>query len=550
MATDNRTMLNDCTTTTGWTGDDTATATTLTGLFYEGTTSLSTQLSNNDEYMATTENSTGGTDNGTFSLDFSDTTCYMIIKDNLVENQTNGGVKFVLGDGTRTQGFEIGGFNNTGVPLAKFFNAYRLDVSNRAAFTIFNHVSTGTLTATAITEIGYGSLHLSKAQGAIDNVFMDAFRYLSNSSYALTVDGGTSGTPITLNTLASDDETNGWGLISNPIGSQFIIGGTFEFGTTAANTDAYFAQSDSQIYLNGTGMGAGNFFFRTIGEAGTGTQSFSLTNCTVVGTGEPATWDFSDANHDNLTLTDTQFIDNGTFTFPSNTVNRSMTGGGFINCGQVNFDTMVVTGITFNGTTDATGAMILDASGNSSNQTDLTFSSDGTGHGVYITATGTYDFDTWIFSGYSTASPGTNSTPSSGSTDAMVYNNSGGAVTINITDGTTVTVRNGASATTTVNATVTLTLTGMKDNSEVRVYDSFDTTPPYSTPNELAGIENATAGTTDDRSFAFSATPGNTIYIKVFNVDWLFDTLTLVVPSTSQSIPISQRTDRVFDNPA
>lgn len=525
MAVDNRTMLNDCTTSTGWTGDDNANPINLTGLFYEGTTALSTQLSNADEYMATTQNSTGGTDNGTFSLDFSDTTCYMIIKDNLVEDQTNGGVKFVLGDGTRTQGFEIGGFDNTGVPLPKFFNAYRLDVSNRATFTIFNFVSSGTLTATAITEIGYGSLHLSKAQGAIDNVFMDAFRYLANTSYALTVDGGTSTVPITLDTLATDDETNGWGLIANPIGSQYIIGGTFEFGTTAANTDAYFSQSDSQIYLNGTGIGAGNFFFRTIGEAGTGTQSFSLTNCTVVGTGEPGSWDFSDTNHDILTLIDTQFVNNGTFVFPSNTGNRSMTGGGFTDCDQINFDTMSVSNISINGSiSSATGAIILDASGNSTNQTNISFSSGGSGHGVYITAAGTYDFTSWTFSGFSTASPGTNNTPASGSTDAMVYNDSGGAVTINVSGGTNVTVRNGTGATTTVVATVNFTVTVLDADTNningavVAVYDVATDTELINDETVNGQVSGSASPTTDYYIRVRYSTSGNTRYIPVETV--------------------------------
>ena len=72
------------------------------------------------------------------------------------------------------------------------------------------------------------------------------------------------------------------------------------------------------------------------------------------------------------------------------------------------------------------------------------------GHSIEITGTGTYDFNDIIFSGGSVDD----------SIGADVYNNSGGAVTININGGTTPTVRNGAGASTTiVSGTVTLTVT-------------------------------------------------------------------------------------------
>jgi hypothetical protein len=87
------------------------------------------------------------------------------------------------------------------------------------------------------------------------------------------------------------------------------------------------------------------------------------------------------------------------------------------------------------------------------------FVQEGAGHAIEITTPGTYDFQDLTFTGYG-GTPGTNSTPSSGAADAAVYNNSGGAVTININgSGNQPSVRNAASSTTTVNQTVTVSVT-------------------------------------------------------------------------------------------
>jgi len=192
MTTDNRTTLNDCSANTGWTGDDTATPISDAGTYYEGGSALSTQLSNSDERMYTT--SIGGT------RDLSDSTCWLLVKDNLVESQTNGGIKYDLYDGTNEIGVEVGGYDNTGLTLSTFFNSYRLDVSNRAAFT--NHEFAGAssaLSSSAITGVGYGSFHLAKAVGSVDNVFMDRFSFIARSiarcSTLLKVSCSTTGRP-------------------------------------------------------------------------------------------------------------------------------------------------------------------------------------------------------------------------------------------------------------------------------------------------------------------------------------------------------------------
>ena len=93
-------------------------------------------------------------------------------------------------------------------------------------------------------------------------------------------------------------------------------------------------------------------------------------------------------------------------------------------------------------------------------------------------------------------------------------------------------------------------MTNLKDNTEVRVYltSTLDDTPPYTAPTEVAGIEIATAGTTNARTFTFSIAGGTGITIRTFNERWIADDIS-IAPSSTQDVQVSQRQDRVFSNP-
>lgn len=91
---------------------------------------------------------------------------------------------------------------------------------------------------------------------------------------------------------------------------------------------------------------------------------------------------------------------------------------------------------------------------------------------------------------------------------------------------------------------VQITLTGMRDNTEVRVY-------LFGTTTEVDGIENATDGTTDDRSFAFTVSSGTAITIRIINIDYVVppDNEFDLTPTGDQVIPITQIIDRNYENP-
>jgi hypothetical protein len=335
------TELNDCDNVTGFTDSNKAPSlNTTVGQRYEGTGSIETQHTNTagGDELDTTQISGGG---GTFSVDMSDRTMYVQLKDNLVDTYANQGIMAVLGDGTDKVGFQMGGNNAPGMPVPPFYNVYKFDASNlpSGSNTTFTGVE-GNLTLTAITAMGIGTVHLAKAVGNVANVFCDRIAYIANDSYALRINGGTSGTPETMADVAGDDITNGWGLIGNPLGNQYIFFGPTEFGEPAASADSYFTASGEQWFWvgdnqGGHAVGATHFPFRVIGNA-TDTISFVLNGVVIVNTGTPAQFDISDTNITTCELDLCTLDSLGAIELPDSTITSGFTTNcSFLNCGII-----------------------------------------------------------------------------------------------------------------------------------------------------------------------------------------------------------------------
>ncbi len=388
MSSDNRTIINDCEQNDGWSGDDSANVNNDTGSFYQGSNSLSSQLSNADEQMSTTHDSVAVS---TFSLDWSDSTLYMLIKDNQQSAFSAGGTQFVIGDGTDLTGYDIGGDDAVGVPLPSYFNSVKLDVSvvvaTPGSFTDFSG-SESLLDQTAITEIGYGTIHQAKALGASDNLWMDCFRYIANDSYALTVNGGTSPTPETMTDVAGDDVTNGWGMVSNPVGDQYIFFAPTEWGESAASADHYFEADGEQWFWlgdNGGGhtVGATHFPFRVIGNA-TDTGSFVISNVSIVNVGTRAELLLDSADVDTLEIQGCSFSGLGTIEAPSaGGTSRFCLDTIFSDCGRIDHNGADMNGcsiLTSNVAADE-GAIFYDETADPDGEMDdMSFSQGASAH--------------------------------------------------------------------------------------------------------------------------------------------------------------------------
>jgi hypothetical protein len=161
-----------------------------------------------------------------------------------------------------------------------------------------------------------------------------------------------------------------------------------------------------------------------------------------------------------------------------------------------------------------------------------TFIGSGSSHALEITRTGSFNFAGNTFTTYGP----------SGSLSASLYNNSGGPVTMSIVAGGNIpTYRDGVGASTLIVANTAITLTGMKDLTEVRVFATGST-------DELAGIEDATDGTPDDRSFTFSLSQGTVVDIVLASLLYVNQRIEAYsIPASDTSIPIQQSIDRNYD---
>lgn len=323
----------------------------------------------------------------------------------------------------------------------------------------------GTPPATnAIRYVGIVYDITSMISGNVDNCFLDAMWRLPASTPGIIVEGRNGGsTDWTWGDIvaAADagDPTKAWGTAFNRDGVIFI-NTPIRFGTNDASTHG-FTDSNAKVQWEDQIVALTGFYTLTV-IGGSGAQAFQLG--TKSGTGDDATgalggsigaasggsrWSFDadDANIDACYLYGV--IMDHAEDFQLDNANVEVISSAFIDCSTARVDNSLFlrNRIVDANTADGVAFVTTD------DLTDIKFCdfqfSDG--HAIELTtprvATQTSKGNT--FSGYG----------STGTNDAAVYNNSGGAVTINVTDGGDgPSYRNGTSASTTVNNAVTLTV--------------------------------------------------------------------------------------------
>jgi hypothetical protein len=281
----------------------------------------------------------------------------------------------------------------------------------------------------------------------------------------------------------NDGTSNRWGLFQ-AVDGGYLQQGLFLMGTATNAVD--FRDSNVQITIANTKKVSTNFNTFEVRNA---SSVVSWTNVGVQALGTVSRGRWLTTNNATINLTTCSFTDMGTFGFLSNSTILTST---FRRCQLVTQSSATFTGCTFDSTADSVKALLSNNPGAISN---CTFVSSGTKHAIEISTAGTYSFSGNTFTGYASTDGSTG--------NECIYNNSGGAVTLNVSGGTTPTIRNGSGATTTVNSTVTVTVTPLATGSEVRAYKVSDGT-------ELAGIESSTGS-----SFAMGLPSGVAVNIVV-----------------------------------
>jgi len=208
----------------------------------------------------------------------------------------------------------------------------------------------------------------------------------------------------------------------------------------------------------------------------------------------------------------------------------------FVGCGPITHGGAVTTGCSVSGYEGAanTSALIYDVAADPVGEMDnMTFTKGaaathaiefGTSSPTTITLSGI------TFSGYHA---------SNGQNDSAVHiKRTAGTVTINVSGGTTPSYRTDG-ATVIVQSSVTVTLTGLKNPSEVRVYDAGTTTERTGT-----GAENVTTG-----SHAFSLPASTAVDISILALTYQNERILNYSTTISTSVPVSQKLDRQYQNP-
>ena len=418
--------------------------------------------------------------------------------------------------------YAVGGADNFGFTHLGWSN-FRL---NTAALPNNFRVVTGIeadMSPDVAVDAGYGGNFPGKAAGNADNVKFDAIRYCPNATKALDIAGGTTGARGTYQEIVTEDENtnNAYGIVRLMItGSKaYQVQFGLEIGDPGT-LDSFFDDSDFQLFLNGSiadagaGISAGSMDFTYVGNATATTNLCNYDNFLVIGLGTVSNWDMSDTDIDELKWTNGQFVNLGTFLFQAQDAgSKFLTNMIWVNCGQVTFVGIDADTCVFNGSTNANGAILWDASSVEENQDDIRFNSDGTGHAIEIalnTASLTvFNIDGYTFDGFA------GSTGTAGDRVFLIDNLLDGDVTINITNGAALNIVGGGdgfsfeaaagyTGTVIINSTVTLNVQVNEELGATGLEDVFVSIRNATTNALISEGRTDATGLYTDGSFNYS----------------------------------------------
>lgn len=473
----------------------------------------------------------------------------------LLDTKALGGFRIRFAGASTTDFFEvyIAGSDEWPTAIAGGWSQFVVDIEEAALAANTNGWTGGTPPATtAIQHVGWAGQTAGTKPRNADNTWMSGIWRLPYGSPGITIEGQNGGTtPWTFPDIYTQ-LTFRPGCFVTSAGGAWKCNTPIQIGNTDGTTHVFSDSNELILWDNPEYVTDNLFALSAVGNT-------SVTMGIKSGTGDAATasqgvtfqaasdsWrfnmDFNAADLDAINLYGCTFNHGGSFFLDSSAV--SCISSFFIDCQKAYTE----------GATDFLRNNVIDADtvdgdgfvecGSMDNIKYCNFEFSN-GHAIEITL----PFDAVqasvgnLFTGYG-GTPGSNLVEDSGSTDAAIYNDSGNAITIGVSGaGDTPSVRNGNNATTTVTNTKQITLTGLKDNTEVRVFDAGTTT-------ELHGTENATTGGVDNRSFAFNETAGANVDIRIINKSYEYEEiLNYVIPNNDAEIPIQQSFDRVYNNP-
>lgn len=385
----------------------------------------------------------------------------------------------------------------------------------------------------SLDTVRYGRMTMTATSGtgtAIDNVNPLSSSAANFPQMADYNDYNGGGTPLF--GAAVDGGYHRFGQCQD-IDGGYLLRGVISIGTTAS--PVYFDDANRAIFINDEYLTYDDFNRIEIRNASSTVKlssmvfSFIPRSDIITAADAPATPRCNVEMFDNA-LVDFDFCtftDMGTFTFLTGATGSFVDDCTFRRCQTVFPKGMSMNRTIFVNTQSANGAVQFDSVSDGENLLNCFFTNNTVGPAIKITAAGTYNFVGHTFSG------NTVQVEFSGTgTCTIVPSNDSNVSQANVTatGGGTITVETPA---------VNVTLTGLKENSEVRAYLGTDP----ATATEIGGVENSTT------SFTFSQSVGGQAgYIQIFNKQYLPVLIELTYSSSNQEIPIQQFFDRQYES--
>lgn len=453
---------------------------------------------------------------------------------NIMDTVANQGGSVIMGTSNSVfRGFNVDGSNVVGSSLLSWVS-YAVDPTQTGDY------SSGTPGA-ASTWDHFGMEWKILSSGSLKGN-PNAVGVMRHGREIRSVDGDLGNGFATFDGAASfdSDTTRRWGILT-PFTGGYLFHGDFVMGQGATSVD--FRDADRSIFVLDDPHVPSTFNEFEILNASSNVQWDNI-KIEALGTTAPfiLTLDIGTFTGDSCT-----FVGGATTIFNSS---GAMTNSKWQNCGQITLAEADISGSQIiTPTVAADAGAVLDnrtTAGTTAltEYTDCTFEKGTNAHHAIEFGTGVTD-DLTIegveFTGFSATADANDAT--------LRFNATTGSLTLTLinctVDGAAATTSNvgvddAAGIVVTLSTDIVGTFTGMQDNTEVRVYDN-------ATGVELAGIENATAGTAGNRSFAATISGGTVVDYVIHNVNYEYIRVNgFTWPTAAQDIPISQRLDRNY----
>ncbi len=448
----------------------------------------------------------------------------------IVGDGTNQGIWFVGGDGSEADDPYKGGWFNFIIDPSRDFDAILAGTWT---------VSGNPAQLTAVTEFGGRVKTIATIMGNFNNALCDVIRV----GKGLILTGGDETDPHDMAVLLAADEgtkDNRYGVLGSRSGVLFAKG-TIQIGDGTELT--YFEDSDQTIVWEDVPVAVdfhkwiqedngnvrwGNIQGSGASRIGSGGAALSSAASTAPLTFDIAAGTFTE--FDRAEYAGCIIKTNGGAVLLGE--KGQMIGCLFDGCGEIAENGIDIVGGTIQNSVAASneGALLMDSNG--ANLSGITFNSND--RAVRLSVQGNRTFTSFDFN----------------SNAFDILNDSGDELTVTVASGGNVsTIDNATTDSETLIANpITLTLTGIKDNSEVRIYDT-------GTQDERDGIETV-SNPPGTFTFAYNFTPADFVDIVVMNVEgadgkfqW-FKLANFELAASDASLPINQLIDRNYENPS